>query len=313
MKHRTALLSLLSLGLFTTVLFGVGSCSSSNSGPRLTSPTASSFAPRPPLAPEVSLTKSVFSSGEHVQAIIKSPAEVLVGSDLSRTSQQFQIFGTKTIDVGPISTDGYNVVTVDDGVSKTALQVLFLKQGANFEAISRFVPLAASDIAPTAQLKPAIEKFLANVNANRVARAYASAKTKFPAENAVALGNTVIICLITIPTGTWVACAATVGGVAVDFMFKLNEELIDVMGPTKDRILTASEANLLKTWAGAAKLVPDAFKLIFAGDKVEKVFSALKVGTGGGEIIVDNADGKFAFKTSGDFFKKYEVIFKLKP
>jgi hypothetical protein len=127
------------------------------------------------------------------------------------------------------------------------------------------------------------------------------------------LGNTVIICLITIPTGTFVACAGTAGGVAIDFIFKLNEELIDVMGPTKDRVLTAAEASLLKTWAGAAKVIPDAVKLFFPKDKVEHVFAALKVGTGVGEVVVDNADGKFVFKTTGDFFKKYEAVFKLKP
>jgi len=301
-----ALLSLITL--ITLVLFAVSSWGAGHNQ----APSINFLAARPPAVPEVSLTKSIFGNGEQVQAVVRSPAQVIVGSDLSRSSRQFDIFGTRTIDLGPISTDGYSIVTVDDGANKTALQVLFLKQGANFEAVSRFVPIALADIGPAAELKPAIEKYLANVTASRTSRAYAAAKAKFPSENAVALGNTVVICLITIPTGMWVACAATVGGVAVDFMFKLNEELIDVMGPTKDRILNAAEANLLKTWMGAAKLIPDAVKLIFGGDKVEKVFSALKLGTGGGEIIIDNADGKFAFKTSGDFFKKYEVILKLK-
>lgn len=292
---------LISIVLFASLLLNLSPCRANGGAP----------AGVALMATDISLTKSVFSQGEQVQAVIRSPAQVLVGSDLLRSSRQFDIFGTKTVDLGAITTDTYCVITTDDGSNKAALQILFLRQGSNFEAITTLVPLARNDAGPTAQIGPAIEKFLRNINASRVGRAYASAKAKFPSENAVALGNTVIICLITIPTGTWLACAATVGGVAVDFMFKLNEELIDVMGPTKDRVLTEAEANLLKTWAGAAKVVPDAAKLIFSSDKVEKVFSALKVGTGAGEVVIDNADGKFIFKTAGDFFKKYEVIFKL--
>lgn len=269
--------------------------------------------PRPPTPLKVSLTKSLFSKNEQVQVVVETPGGVLVSSDFSKNSTHFDIFGTKTIAVGPIQASGYYTIDFTVGDARRVIQALFLEQGSKFEAIPLVAAVANTDLTPPTQLVPAMEKFLKSINSNRVSRAYAAAKAKFPSENVIALGNTVVICLIALPTGAWVVCAATVGDVAIDFALKINDELLDVLGPTKDKVLTAGEVTLLKKSIGSLKLIPDAYKLLFGKGAVEKALSALKLGLGGSEVIVDNADGKFAFKTANDFIKKYEVIFSLKP
>jgi len=268
---------------------------------------------RPPTPLKVSLTKSLFSKNEQVQVVVETPATVLVSSDLSKSTTQFDIFGAKTITVGPIQASGYYTIEFTAGDARRVIQALFLEQGSRLEAVPLVAPVVSSDLIPPAQIVPAMEKFLRNINSSRIGRAYAAAKSKFPSENAIALGNTVVICLITLPTGAWVACATTVGGLAIDFALKLNDELLDVLGPTKDKVLTAAEVDLLKKSIGSLKLIPDAYKMLFGKGVVDKVFGALKLGTGAGEVIVDNTDGKFAFKTTNEFVKKYEVIYSLKP
>lgn len=268
--------------------------------------------PIQPTPLKVSLTKSIFSRGEQVSAVVETTGQVLITSDLSRSSFQQDVVGSKTISLGPVNEDGYFAVHFQVDTTQQVLQLLFLKTSSQFELLNLAVPVKMADVGPAAQLITAMEKFLKNINASRVARAYSTAKTKFPKENAIALGNTVLICLITIPIGTWLVCATTVGGQVVDFAFKLNEELIDVMGPTKDKVLSAEEAALLKKWTGVSKTLPDAVNIIFGSGKGDKFFAALKVGTGVGEAIVENEDGKFVFKTTGDFIKKYEVIYSLK-
>lgn len=261
-------------------------------------------------ATELDFTASqLYARNDTVKVVVKATGSVLITSELDNSSTVVDIIGSKTLDVGKVTGPGTFRIAASDYKDEAFLEVLVIPEEAKLRFITsrgKAQRKRTSAVAAAAD-KALLKKFFDHVDRSKVQSALNKAAKDWTASNAVSIGTTAVVCLLTLAEPVAAkyckdGAADAVGDLGIEILEKLVDEV-------QDHSLSKQEAEQLRLWIKLGKTL----KLVKldkkALDKLHELLGSLS-------SVIDNMEFKndkvkIVLKTGVDTARKYLLIVEI--
>jgi hypothetical protein len=222
----------------------------------------------------ITFDQSVLNQGDPVTATIDTGGQFLLESDLFQSSAQIDPQPGDHIEFGPAQIGAFAVrLSSSDDLTFFYAWLTILPQDGQ-------LTLAHFDFAPPASLEfqqfsnDVFSKFIGNLTGDRLLSALKEAAAAFPADAVTAIGTTAVLAAVFFPEATPLFFIGSATGLAVQFLSRINDSLID--GMIADNSLETDEGNFLKLLWGFRALAGNVFSLFEEPEAIEQVKTAIE-------------------------------------
>ncbi len=235
-----------------------------------------------------------YRPGDTVQARIDAPGRVLIESELSQTSSEFDPARGEPASLGRVREPGVYAIRIRSGEEVFATAVIALPEGEKFT-------LHTGELRGPAprEEQALLTRFYSRLDRARLAAAARATFGPWAARNAVALRGTAGICLI---PGQQGVCAVAVGGKVIDLAVAVLAEAADSLA--REGLLTAEEAGRVKLLLALG----NAGVQVGSAQGLERLFAAA---ASAAEIAIDDPAGQMALKFTADEAGKTVMLLRV--
>jgi hypothetical protein len=252
--------------------------------------TAALFIAPYSVASDLSVPAQQVKAGDTVWARTDAKGDVLIESDLSRTSSQRKVGQDGKVSIGNANAPGISFVRLVTPDGGAAVICVVVTEGGGRRLVAESIKLTDREPAAAAVgiEDTLLKKFADEVAKDQYAAAVAAARNVargWLVKHAVDATATVTICILPVP-GTQTVCVARIGDHLVDLGFEFTDALIDECKGLRDE-----EKRSLHRWLQAGRTLVDLRSIIRADRKLEKVIEAASAGVSLAEFTAKDKGG----------------------
>lgn len=262
----------------------------------------------PAYAADVSLQSSgSYRVGTPLKVTITGVGPLVLDSSLKASSQQLEVMGQKTVEVGSVPAAGVETVIVRDDTGAKSLTLFFMPEGGEHVRIAQLAGRSATpaSAAATQASEAAMKIFYGKLSSPVMKTALNKALPRWLAEHPAGLTGTLTVCGVSFAMAPAVAGCLKSGG---DLTISLAAAvLIQAAKDLKDAgALTAAQAQQVTTTIDRFQKGAEFILGSVASNVLTAVGTAL-------EATTERDDVKIIIRVTIDHAKKVVALIELKP